>query len=409
MKVLLVNVNAISGSTGKIVTDTKNALEANGHKCVIAYGANETIKGDNYFRICPELERKCNSAITRLTGIYYGLFTPFSFVRLKRFIRSYRPDVVHIHCANGYTLDLFKTLEYLAKNNIKTVITNHAEFFYTGGCGYAFDCVKWKNGCSKCEEPGYGRRFPVDNASYVWQKFRKAFDKFEPDNIIITSVSPWVTERAQKSPYLSRFTHRTVLNGLNTEVFHHSVNPKLVEKLTCCKPVILHVTPNFSTSPLSIKGGRYIIELAKMMPNVTFVVVASKSSVSTNELPANMVLWGRAKDQKELADLYSFADVTVIASKRETFNMTVAESLCCGTPVVGFKAGGPESIAISQYSSFVEYNDVRALSDRIKSSIENKYDKKMVSENAIKKYASNVMGEKYLSVYTELLSKCKNA
>lgn len=403
MKVLLVNVNAISGSTGKIVTDTKNALEANGHKCVIAYGANETIKGDNYFRICPELERKCNSAITRLTGIYYGLFTPFSFVRLKRFIRSYRPDVVHIHCANGYTLDLFKTLEYLAKNNIKTVITNHAEFFYTGGCGHAFDCVKWKNGCSKCEEPGYGRRFPVDNASYVWQKFRKAFDKFEPDNIIITSVSPWVTERAQKSPYLSRFTHRTVLNGLNTEVFHHIVNPKLVDKLPCNRPFVIHVTPNFSTSPLSIKGGRYIIELAKMMPNVTFVVVASNSSVSTNELPANMILWGRAKDQKELAELYSFADVTVIASKRETFNMTVAESLCCGTPVVGFRAGGPESIAISEYSTFVEYGDVEQLKNSVLHIIEQNYNPSVISEIAIERYSKENMATQYLNVYNELL------
>lgn len=403
MKVLLVNVNAISGSTGKIVTDTKNALEANGHKCVIAYGANETIKGDNYFRICPELERKCNSAITRLTGIYYGLFTPFSFVRLKRFIRSYRPDVVHIHCANGYTLDLFKTLEYLAKNNIKTVITNHAEFFYTGGCGYAFDCKKWEIGCSKCEEPGYGRRFPVDNASYVWQKFRKAFDKFEPDNIIITSVSLWVTERVQKSPYLSRFTHRTVLNGLNTDVFHHIVNPKLAEKLPCNRPFVIHVTPNFSTSPLSIKGGRYIIELAKMMPNVTFVVVASNSSVSTNELPANMILWGRAKDQKELAELYSFADVTVIASKRETFNMTVAESLCCGTPVVGFRAGGPESIAISEYSTFVEYGDVEQLKNSVLHIIEQNYNPSVISEIAIERYSKENMATQYLNVYNELL------
>ncbi len=34
--------------------------------------------------------------------------------------------------------------------------------------------------------------------------------------------------------------------------------------------------------------------------------------------------------------------------------MVTAESLCCGTPVVGFTAGGPESIAIDAFSNFVE-------------------------------------------------------
>lgn len=405
MKVLLVNVNACAGSTGKIVTDSKNALEAKGHECLIAYGANETINGKNYFRICPEIERKCNSALSRLTGIYYGLFTPFSFFRLKRLIRAFKPDIVHLHCANGFILNLFKTLEYLGKNKIKTVVTNHAEFYYTGGCGHAFDCKKWKSGCSKCKEPEYGQSFPLDNASYVWKNFKRAFEKFESDNLIITSVSPWVTERAKMSPYLSRFKHVTVLNGLNTGIFHHNINPELRKKFPCDRPIVLHVTPDFSISPLSIKGGRHIIELAKIMPGYTFVVVASHSNVPATELPTNMILWGRAKNQEELAELYSHADITVIASKRETFNMTVAESLCCGTPVVGFKAGGPESIAISQYSSFVEYNDVMALSGKIKSSIENKYDKKIISENAIRTYSSNVMGENYLSVYKELLSK----
>lgn len=405
MKVLLVNVNAVSGSTGKIVTDTKNVLEAQGHDCLIAYGANETVNDKNYFRICPEIERKFNSALSRLSGIYYGCFTAFSFERLKRLIRTYQPDIVHLHCANGYIIDLFKTLKFLAENKIKTVVTNHAEFYYTGGCGHAFDCEKWMTGCSECQEPKYGRRFPIDNASYVWRNFKSVFEKFQPENLIVTSVSPWVTERAKKSPYLSKFRHRTVLNGLNTEVFHHVLNKKLQEKLPCNRPIILHVTPNFSISPLSIKGGRYVIELARIMPDCTFVVAATNSSVPTEALPDNMILWGRAKNQQELAQLYSLADVTVIASKRETFNMTVAESLCCGTPVVGFKAGGPESIALPQYSSFVDYGDVWKLSEKLKLFLEIKTNKVEVSESAIKQYSSNRMTSDYLSVYTELLNK----
>lgn len=45
--------------------------------------------------------------------------------------------------------------------------------------------------------------------------------------------------------------------------------------------------------------------------------------------------------------------------------MVTAESLCCGTPVVGFLAGGPESIAIEKFSAFVEYGDLNAIKESI--------------------------------------------
>ena len=46
--------------------------------------------------------------------------------------------------------------------------------------------------------------------------------------------------------------------------------------------------------------------------------------------------------------------------------MVCAESLCCGTPVVGFKAGAPEMISLPEYSRFVEYGDVGALENEVR-------------------------------------------
>lgn len=45
--------------------------------------------------------------------------------------------------------------------------------------------------------------------------------------------------------------------------------------------------------------------------------------------------------------------------------MVTAESLCCGTPVVGFKAGAPEQIAIKEFSEFVEYGDLNSLYNKM--------------------------------------------
>ena len=100
---------------------------------------------------------------------------------------------------------------------------------------------------------------------------------------------------------------------------------------------------------------------------------------------------------------YSLADVTVLASKKETFSMPVAESLCCGTPVVGFKAGGPESIAISQYCDFVEYGDVPALKMALIRKLEDQnINKTIISEVAKLKYSSKKMAEEYYKLYKEL-------
>ena len=79
--------------------------------------------------------------------------------------------------------------------------------------------------------------------------------------------------------------------------------------------------------------------------------------------------------------------------------MVVAESLCCGTPVVGFKAGGPETIAINEYSSFVEYGNLDVLKSEIYNFLNKSFDRKEISEKAIDKYSREAMTNKYLKYY----------
>lgn len=52
--------------------------------------------------------------------------------------------------------------------------------------------------------------------------------------------------------------------------------------------------------------------------------------------------------------------------------MMTTESLCCGTPVIEFKAGGPESIALESFSSFVEYGDIDVLERELRIVLKNK-------------------------------------
>ena len=83
--------------------------------------------------------------------------------------------------------------------------------------------------------------------------------------------------------------------------------------------------------------------------------------------------------------------------------MVCAESLCCGTPVVGFCAGAPEQIALPAYSRFVEQGNVPALEEALLRCLEQLPDKEDVQRQAHSTYSQSRMVQEYISLYKELV------
>lgn len=405
MKILLINNFSGRGSTGKIVNDLNREYNEQGHVSQICYGRFKGSENDG-FCFCTEFEAHLQSFLCRhgLTLQFGGNY--LSTRRLIHYIKQEAPDIVHIHCINGFCVNIYQLLSYLANHNIKTVITHHAEFFYTGACGYAVNCNKYEadTGCYNCGNLTYATNCSfVDRSNESWHRMKKTFSKFKKENLIFTAVSPWVKSRSQRSPITQDFYCKVVENGINTNVFTF----RKYKELSCIpnsnRVEVLHVTALFSDTDI-IKGGKYLIALAKMNPDIVFTVIATKTDIS-GTLPQNIVLLGSVASQSELAHYYSRANLTLITSKMETFSMICAESLCCGTPIVGFYAGGPESISIPEYSRFVEYGNIESLNNAIHELITCKCEKESISKKAINTYSSSSMADKYLGVYTELLSK----
>ena len=404
MKILQVNVLASTGSTGKITTDIHNTLIESGCRSLVCYGAGtDAPSSKGYYRICSYTERHINTILRRLHGISYGRYAVLATRRLVKKIKTYKPDIVHLQCINGDIVDIYKLLSFLGDNRIKTVCTLHAEFMYTGTCGHAYDCLQFTTRCRKC--PIYRRENHsiFDNTEKSWYLMNEAFSHFSKEDIIFTSVSPWLMSRALMSPIVNGYEHCVVMNGLDDSIFRLRPVPDIIKsRFDKNKKTVLFVSAFFDQKPESHKGGWYFVQLAKMLPQYQFCIVASVYSDCDN-LPENIVFWGRANGQVELAALYNFADVSVVTSIKETFSMVTAESLCCGTPVVGFEAGGPESIAIPEFSSFVKYGDINNLRKTIEQVLEREYDAAKISEASIERYSRNTMTKNYIDVYKKLL------
>lgn len=402
MKILQVNCVYNTGSTGKIMYDIHTEILKTGYESVVCYGRGANAQDKNVYKICSEIYSKFNNLLSRFTGIMYGGCF-FSTNKLISVIKKENPDVVHLHCINGYFVNIYRLINWLKKNRIKTVLTLHAEFMHTANCGYAFDCEKWKSGCGNC--PVFKKETKslfFDSTARSFKKMKKAFDGFN-ENLVIASVSEWLMERAKQSPILAGKKHITVLNGLDNGVFNPCFSEALAKQIgTSDKKTVLFVTPAFSLDPNHIKGGYYVVELARRMPDVNFVIIGCREQY--DNLPKNVLNIGRIENQSKLAEYYSTADVTLLASKRETFSMVTAESLSCGTPVVGFKAGAPETITIPEYSCFVEYGDIDALRKTVNEFLLKQFDREEIATEASQKYDKKIMSQNYITVYKKLVN-----
>ena len=388
MKILLIDVNYKSGSTGKIVYDLKQELEKEGHKVLVCYGRGKKIEEKSVIKFAYNIETLIHAFLSRLIGLM-GYFSYFSTRRLIKEIEKFKPDVVHIHETHSHFLNHLPLIEYLKKKNIKTVWTFHCEYMYTGNCGYAYDCEKWKTICKNCPDI---RRYPkslfFDFTHKMFLGKKKAFEDF--NNLTIVTPSQWLKDRVKKS-FLKNKRIEVIHNGINTEIFKPRDFLHLKKKHNIGnKKVILSVAPDIMSDR---KGGKWVVKLAEECLNLDYVFILIGVENVNEKFPSNVIALGRTENQIELAEYYSLADVFVICSEKETFSMTCAEAISCGTPVIGFKSGAPETVFTD--SIFVDYGDIKTLKEKI---INNRLAKNN-KENY--KYSYKIMAQKYYEIYLE--------
>ncbi len=394
MRVLQVNCFFDRGSTGKIMADIHRDATAQGHEMIACYGRYYAPHSQNTHKISSDWEAKAHAVFSRIWGVEFG-FSPIATARLIARIRRTKPDAVHLHCLNGHFVNVYRLVRFLKKHHIPTVLTLHAEIMHTAGCEHAVDCEKWRTECRDCPKiHGLLTHWWRDDARHCYRKMKAAFADFP--ELTVVGVSPWLTDRAAASPIFAGARVATVENGLDTAVFLPTDPTALRERLgiAASEQVVLHVTPHFF-HPL--KGGEAVLELARRLPQHRFVVVGFDADPAV--LPPNVIPVAHTTDRQEMAAFYTMADATLLTSVRETFSMVTAESLCCGTPVAGFKAGAPETIALPDFSTFVAQGDVDALEAALEAVLNTAYDTDRMVREAHARYATAEMTKKYLALY----------
>lgn len=399
MRIVQINSVFNKGSTGSIVGSIHNYLLLNNIDSYVIYGRGKRIKQNNTYKFSFEFLSKINAIRSKLTGYVYA-GNLISTKRIIRKLKKNKPDVVHLHNLNDHFVNEYKLLNFLSKNNIKTIITLHSEQMFTGSCGYSLDCTQWKtSGCTTCPHLKLSTTSKIDKTNKAFNKLNKIYKKFNIKNLIFVACTPWLESKAKQSLLIKHFYCKTILNGADDKIFTNTnCNLRKIYNIPKDNNVILFVCPRMQDP---IKGHQFISEIStKLDANETLIIVGK---VTTEIIKRrNVIYTGEIIDKSKLSKLYNTASVTIMLSQRECFPMVICESLLCGTPVSLFKCGGPDN-AFSK--DFVKFSDYGNIDDLLKSArLLYKVNKKDCEEYAHNKYSNTIMSKKYLSIYNDLFN-----
>ena len=390
MKILQINSVCGVGSTGRIATDLYKVLEDQGHECKIAYGRGTAPEGIDSIKVGSNLDNYIHVFKTRVFD-KHGFGSVNATKKFIEEVKEYDPDVIHLHNIHGYYINIEILFNYLKEANMPVIWTLHDCWAFTGHCAY-FDyvgCDKWKSGCNKCpQKQGYPTSNILDNSKFNYEKKKELFTSV--DKMTIVTPSKWLANLVKES-FLGKYPVEVINNGIDLDIFKPTESNFREKYNLQDKFIVLGVASIWDER----KGLKYFVELSKELSDDYKIVVVGVNEKQKKELPNNILAITRTNNIKELAEIYTVADVFVNPTLEEVLGMTNLEALACGTPVITFKTGGsPECI-----NNTCGYSIKKGRIKEVINSIEHIEFDKVICKNYAKKYCKNKKYSEYLSLY----------
>jgi glycosyltransferase involved in cell wall biosynthesis len=333
--------------------------------------------------------------------------TMFSFPNTKYDITEnplYKEaDIIHLH----WVADFLDYPSFFAKNTKPIVWTLHDESPFEGGEHYTESFL----GITPEGKPIARTYTDIEKQwqDKILSQKQQIFDK--KSNIHVVSPSNWLRKLSENSITFNNYKHYVIPYGLDTQIFNHKnqVFCRQVFNLPINKKIILFVADNLTNDR---KGYIYLQRAFENIINLSIdndiflCAIGSKSNIGSAY--KNIVEFGFIQDERLMSILYSASDVFVIPSLEDNLPNTVIESLCCGTPVIGFPIGGiPDMVQDGENGYLCPEISVDALKNTIEKFLANPsvFDSEKIAKKAQEKYALEVQAKAYIDLYQKILAK----
>lgn len=360
MKIVFINSVCGIRSTGKICADLAKSFEERGYECKIAYGRVDTVP-DSCKKYAVKIGSKFGVSLHALFSRFFdnhGLCSRFATKNFLKWLENYKPDVLWLHNIHGYYINYKMLFNWIKRHpDLQVKWTLHDCWAFTGHCTHfsAVGCDKWKTGCKKCPQKHmYPQSLLFDNSTRNFKIKKSVFTGVK--NMTLYTPSQWLKNLVEQS-FLGEYPVEVLYNEVNKDIFKPTESNFKEKYGLENKKIVLGVASVWGER----KGLNAFYRLAEKLPLSCKVVLVGLTDAQIAALPENILGLPRTDSARELAEIYTAADVFVNPSVEETFGLTTVEALYCGTNAIVYKNTACEEIVNKYGGIAVEQSEKELL------------------------------------------------
>ncbi|MGB8477101.1 MAG: glycosyltransferase [Candidatus Acidiferrum sp.] len=278
---------------------------------------------------------------------------------------------------------------------------------FTGGCHYSGDCDRFQRACGRCPMLKSERERDLSRA--IWTRKKSALDQLSSDRLHVVALNQWMAGQVKRSSLLGRFDCSVIPNGVDLQEFKPI--PSAVARAALGIPSGRRVVTLVADSVSNVRKGfgRLLeaLDTLRARQNIFLIVVGKPHDLPALGFPSLIV--GHIQAAPFLRQIYSAADLFLIASLEDNQPNTVLEAMACGTPVVGFKVGGiSEMVEEGRTGLLVPAGNVTELARAIDFLLDHEHERTEMSgrgrERAEEVFSREGQVQKYLDLYLRLVA-----
>ena len=154
------------------------------------------------------------------------------------------------------------------------------------------------------------------------------------------------------------------------------------------------------------KGLYDFYELSKRLEGDYKIILLGLNERQIQELPDGIIGIKRTENVRQLAELYSMADVFVNPTYVDNFPTTNIEALACGTPVVTYRTGGSPEAINEKTGVVVNQGEINLLLPAVEYVANNKSAYTNACRNsAVEHFNKKDRFEDYVNLFNSLIKK----
>ncbi|MDZ4716882.1 MAG: glycosyltransferase, partial [Roseiflexaceae bacterium] len=250
---------------------------------------------------------------------------------------------------------------------------------------------------------------PYDLSFRIWQRKQAAFRHVAPSRLHIVALSNWIAKEARRSTLFGHIPISVIPNGIDATVFAPA-DRNMARNALAIPPDARVVMFSAGSIENRRKGLPQLIEaLNGLSQHDDIILLSLGGGKPALNGPLRHIHLGHVENDKQIAQAYRAADLFVIPSLQENLPNTALEAMSCGTPVVGFDAGGiPDLVRPGITGLLAPVGDIGALRTAIAALLDDAPRRtamgSMCRQIVLNEYLPELQVQRYATIYRQLIT-----